>query len=253
MRLEDTVIVVTGASSGLGKTMADAFVDEGARVVCGARTEPRLSDAVTTIDAGPGEAIGVSADVSEIDDVNRLMTAARETYGPIDVLVNNAAIHQETLTGDPEMRRVDQVSVATWDAIVATNLRGTFLCSRAVLPEMRERDAGRLIHLSSGMGSHGRARWGPYVATKHAVEGLGDTIARECEGTGVSSVLFRPPGGGVFTETRKGIRDPADMAHEPDVVAEPGVQLAAGDGDNGGRYVGTEDGTTFVEYDRSDV
>lgn len=251
MRLEDTVIVITGSSTGLGKAMADAFVREGAHVVCSARTESRLNDAVAEINNGPGKAIGISADVRDETDIDRLVAETESEFGPIDVFVNNAGILQDTVTA--EHRRIDEISTDVWDTIIETNLRGVFLCSRAVLPDMRQRGEGRLIHLSSGMGSHGRARWGPYVASKYGVEGLADTIALECEGTGVSSVLFRPPRGGVYTENRDHSLNPEDVAHEPAVIAEPAVKLASGAGTNGDRYAGSADGTSLVPYSRSET
>lgn len=250
MRLDGTTIVVTGASSGLGRSMAAAFVEDGARVVCSSRSESRLREAVDSMD-GPGEALAVAADVRSPESVAEMVEAAREAYGPIDALVNNAGVTQETVTGDPERRTIDSLSVETWDAILETNLRGAFLCTRAVLPAMLERDSGRVVHVSSGMGGEGRAGFAPYVASKFGLEGFHESLALELDGTGVSTHTFRPPRGGVFTESRRlGGQTPDDYAHGADVVAEPAVQLLADDPVNGGRYVATEDGDGYVEYAR---
>lgn len=253
MRLDGTVIVVTGASGGLGRAIAAAFVADGARVVCSSRSESRLAGAVDSM-TGVGEAAAVAADIRSREDVERLVEAAKETFGPIEVLVNNAGVNQQTVTGDPERKPVSDLPVDAWDAVLGTNLRGTFLCTRAVLPGMLDRDEGLLVHASSSMGSRGRARRAPYVASKFGIEGLHETLALEFEGTGVASTTFRPPRGGVFTESRGEMgmtRD--DYEHDADVVAEPAVQLVADGGRNGGRYVAAADGESYAEYERLDV
>ncbi len=250
MRLDERTIVVTGGSSGLGKAAADAFVSEGASVVVAGRTPERLDEAVASF-SGPGEARGVRADVRSWDDVSGLIEAAEDAFGPLDVLLNNAGVTGYLVRESPESPGVQDVAVDTWRTVVETNLSGAFHCSKAALSRMVARDDGRLIHVSSGMGSHGRAGWAPYVASKHGLEGLAETIALEVEDTGVDSVVFRPPSGGVHTETRdRAGRTEEEFAHEPAVVAEPLVQLAAGAGENGGRYVGTDDGEELEPYSR---
>mgnify|MGYP006305989803 CR=1 FL=1 len=119
---------------------------------------------------------------------------------------------------------------------------------------MRARDAGRLIHTSSGHGVTGRADRSAYVASKFGLEGFHESLARELADTGVDSMTIRPPGGGLCTEraTRYG-RDPDSFTHDdPTVVAEAAVQLAEAGGENGGRYRATPDGDGFVTYSRAD-
>ena len=201
-----------------------------------------------------GDARGVQADVRSWDDVSELIEAAEDAFGPMDVLLNNAGVTGNLVRGSPESPAVQDVALDTWETVVETNLSGAFHCSKAALSQMVARDAGRLIHVSSGMGSHGRAGWAPYVASKHGLEGLAETIALEVEDTGVDSVVFRPPGGGVHTESHERAgRTAAEFTHEPDVVAEPLVQLAAGAGENGGRYVGTQDGEGLESYSREEM
>lgn len=246
MRLENRVIVVTGATSTVSKAMAEAFVDEGARVVCSAPVEPSLNAVVEDLQ-GDGEVIGVPANISDTDDVDQLVTTARDTYGPIEVLVNNAVGHRAMDNSD-ERWRVDEQPVEVWDDVVARTVRGSFLCSRAVLPEMRDRREGRVIHFTSRLGHHGQPKWGPHVSSTHAVEGLHKTIALESEGTGVDSVLFGSPRGGIYMGTNS-----ERTSIDPFVVSEPAVQLAAGVGENGEYYVASEDGKSLVSYDDSDV
>lgn len=253
MRLEEHTIVVTGGSSGIGKAAADAFVSEGASVVIAGRTPERLEAAVDSF-GGPGEASGVQADVRSWEDVDELMAITEDAYGSIDVVLNNAGVTGQLVRGDAEEPSVDTLDRETWETVIDTNLDGAFYCAKAALVRMVERDRGRLIHVSSGMGSHGRAGWAPYVASKHGLEGLAETIALEVEDGGVDSVLFRPPGGGVHSAKREEAgRTRDDSRHEPSVVREPLVQLAAGAGENGGRYVGTADGEGFETYSREEL
>lgn len=246
MRLNDTTAVVTGASAGLGKSMAHALVTEGASVVYSSFDEEQLAAAVGELppDAA-GEATAVPADVRSWDDVRHLVTAAREAFGPIDVWFNNAGVQQVTAGGD-RRRPLHEVPVGLWDAVIETNLRGPFLCSKAVLSGMLQRGEGRLVHTTSGAGSEGRANQTPYVASKHGLEGLAASLALELGDTGVESILFRPPGG-IYTESRSYNEPSRYQFQSTEIVAEPAVQLASGAGENGGRYVGTADGTGFVE------
>lgn len=252
MRLRNTTVVVTGASSGLGKAMATAFVEEGASVACASRSEDRLSAAVAGM-TGDGEAIAVPTDVRSPDAVSGLVEETAGRFGPIDVLVNNAGVMQLDVDEEGAERPVAAVRVDAWDAVVETNLRGPFLCSRAALPGMLERDAGRLVHVSSGHGASGRANRAPYVASKFGLEGFHESLALELEDTGVSSVALRPPDGGVYTERRGQLgRSPEEFRHRsPDVIREAAVRLAAGEGENGGRYQVTQDGEGYVEYERA--
>lgn len=241
MRLDGTTIVVTGAAGGLGNAMASAFAAEGANVVGVDTDEDRL---IAAVDAFDGDAVAVPTDVRSWDDVRDTIETARAAHGEIDVLVNNAGVQQRTAGGDRREPVVD-VPVDIWETVVETNLTGVFHCTKAVLPGLLDRDDGRLIHVSSGAGERGRANRSPYVASKHGVEGFAASLALELEGSGVESLVFRPPGGGIFTESRSH-RDPEDFTHDsPTIVAEPMIQLAAGAGENGGRYVGTDDGEGF--------
>lgn len=252
MRLADHTIVVTGGSAGLGRAMAEAFVGEGARVVIAGRTESKLRDASDACD-GPGSITGVRADVRSWDDVRNLIEESEETYGPIDTFVNNAGVTGQILRQENVTPPVAEVDVDTWETLIDINLNGVFRCTRAVLPRMLERDEGRLVHVSSGMGIAGKSGWGPYVASKHGLEGLAETLALELEDTGVNSMTLRPPGGGVHTESREEIgRSRADASHEAGVIADAAVALAAGEGENGGRYVATADGDGLDTYSRGD-
>lgn len=252
-RLADRTVVVTGASSGMGRAMATGFVAEGARVVFSSNDPDRLE--ATVEDLGPDaadRAADVPADVRSWDDVRALVRDATDRFGAIDVWVNNAGVTQLHTDPDHVRRHVVDLPVASWDAVVDTNLRGPFLCSKAVLPGMLERGRGRLLHVSSSHGFRGRAGRAPYAASKFGLEGFHESLALELDGTGVDSIAVRPPAGGVYSERFGEIgREPDSFAFEsPDLIVETAVRLAAGGGENGGRYVADPDGGGFSAYAR---
>lgn len=242
MRLDGSTIVVTGAAHGIGRSMARGFVAEGAHVAGVDIDGAALEEAVAGFD-GSGEVIAITADVRSWADVRAMVDEARHELGPVDVLVNNAGVKQLTLAGDEQPSWA--VPIESWDRVLETNIRGPFLCTRAVVPKMLDRGAGRLIHITSGHGRSARARRAPYVASKFGLEGFHRTLARELAGTRVASLAFTPPGGGVRTREAAFVDTPTSLDHAPEVVIEPTVRLAAGEGENGGRYVGTPDGTGF--------
>jgi 3-oxoacyl-[acyl-carrier protein] reductase len=239
MRLEDTAVVVTGAAHGIGRAMAGGFVREGARVAALDIDVAALTEAVAGFD-GAGQAKAFDVDVRDPTAIESVVERARRAHGPAEVLVNNAGVKQLTVTG--EEHPTWAVDVDTWDTVVGTNLHGAFYCARAVLPAMLDRDAGRLIHVTSGHGRSARVRRAPYVASKFGLEGFHRTLARELAATGVDSIAFAPPGGGVRTREADVVDDPSALAHDPAVVVEPAIQLVAGAGENGDRYQGTADG-----------
>ena len=246
MRLTDTVAVVTGAASGLGEQFTRAFVDEGAAVVAVDKAADRLDETLASID-GPGAVHGVAADVRDPESVEQTIEEVHGVFGEVTLLVNNAGVKQLTLGS--EEHRVQDIPVDLWNTVIDTNLGGTFLFTRGVLPALLDGDDGRVIHVTSGHGQKGRIGRAPYVASKHAVEGFHRTLALELDDTGVDSLLFTPPGGGVRTREATFVDDPTSMDHDPSVVREPIVRLATGEGRNGGRYRGTPDGTDLEETD----
>lgn len=239
---EDTVIVITGASRGLGYQMAAAFADHGATVVCSARTEDTLAQAVAKLSdrTRTGDVRAVPADIREESDVKALFETVEDAYGGADVLINNAGVNDAGLTGG-EKPPVHEIPTWLWDTIMETNLRGAFLCTRAALPRMLERNRGIILHISSGMGREGRANRGAYVASKFGLEGLHKSLADELEGTDVDSIVL-DPGGGVNTDGFSSHLNKSTRSErlDPDIVVEPALSLAAGKGVNGGRYIATE-------------
>lgn len=249
MRLADRTIILTGGASGLGNSMAHAFVEEGAQVVCADVDEQRLDDTVAELTDAGGDAIGVRTDVRSWESAQALIETALDAFGNIDILVNNAGVQQRTAGGETRAPVVD-VRVDIWEQVIETNLTGTFHCTKAVLPHLLDADAGRIIHISSGAGTEGRANRSPYVSSKFGIEGFHECLADELAGTGVESVTLRPPGGGIATPSRSH-RDPEEFTHHtPDVIREPAVLVASGEVENGGRYLGTDDGEGLTTYSK---
>jgi NAD(P)-dependent dehydrogenase (short-subunit alcohol dehydrogenase family) len=192
--LDGKVAIVTGGGTGIGRGIAMALAEAGARVViCGRRKAP-LGESAETIWKAGGGAVSVQADVSQPKDVDRLIRKTQDTYGPVDILVNNAGIGG----GAP----IHTHDIGTWDRILAVNLRGPFLTCRAVLPSMRQRRSGHIINISSESGLEYYQGDGAYGVSKHALNALGEYIQRENQDLGIRVDTICP--GMVVTEMSKG-------------------------------------------------
>lgn len=172
MGLENKVAVVTGASRGIGRAIALELAAHGAKVVVNYSGSVGLADAVVEeIKGAGGEAIAVQANVADADSVQSLMKMAIDTFGSLDILVNNAGITRDNLL----MRMKEE----EWDDVLNTNLKGVFLCTKAVTRQMMKQRAGRIINISSIVGVAGNAGQANYVAAKAGVIGLTKTCAQE--------------------------------------------------------------------------
>ncbi|NUC73512.1 SDR family oxidoreductase [Haloterrigena sp. SYSU A558-1] len=220
--LADDVIVVTGASRGLGRAMVERFSDEGARVVLTARDEERMDEIATDL---PGESLVVPADVRDADAVERAVARTIEEFDRVDTLVNNAGV---SLLGMYDGRnRLEEISEEDWDTVLEVNLKGVFLFTRAVLPHMYERESGNIVNVSSGLGRHSIAGAGPYVSSKWGLEGLTRTTALEAEDRGVNANAV-DPGGRVDTAIWDHLPDDErEEILDPDVMNDAAVLLAA--------------------------
>ena len=163
-RLKDKIAVITGSGMGLGQEMALLFNREGARVVIFDINETAGRETVRQIREQEGEAIFVRGDVSNPDDATKLVGDAVDAYGGIDILVNNAGVQVE--------KNVPDTTEAEWDYVLGVNLKGTFLCSKAAIPEMRRQGGGSIICISSISGLTGQPNQASYNASKHGVIGL---------------------------------------------------------------------------------
>ncbi len=172
MNLTNKIAVVTGASRGIGRAIALELAKQGAKVVVNySGSEERALLVVGEIKAAGGEAIAVQANVADADSVAQLMNTTLETFGSIDILVNNAGITRDNLL----MRMKED----EWDDVMNTNLKGVFLCTKAVSRQMMKQRQGRIINISSIVGVAGNAGQANYVAAKAGVIGLTKTTAKE--------------------------------------------------------------------------
>ncbi len=172
IRLSDRVAVVTGGSRGIGRAISLSLATTGATVVVNYRGNQAAADeTVATIVAAGGHAVAIQADVANGEDVERLFKEVNERFGRIDILVNNAGITRDTLM----LRMKDD----DWDAVMDTNLRGLFLCTRAVLRPMTRARWGRIINITSVVGLMGNAGQANYAAAKAGIIGFTKSVARE--------------------------------------------------------------------------
>ncbi|TGR17942.1 MULTISPECIES: SDR family NAD(P)-dependent oxidoreductase [unclassified Mesorhizobium] len=192
MRLKDKVAVITGAGSGLGRAIAQRFVEEGATVLIADINEEAVNETVDEIRSSGGQASGLRVDVSRREDTQEMARVAAERHGRIDILVNNAGISRyrpfSTMTGDD------------WDAVLNVDLKGVFFCSQSTAPYMVQQKYGRVVNISSasGTGAAPHATGGSpggiaaYASAKAGVNQLTKTLARELGPHGVTVNAIAP-------------------------------------------------------------
>jgi NAD(P)-dependent dehydrogenase (short-subunit alcohol dehydrogenase family) len=177
-KLKGRIALVTGAASGIGKAIAIAFAREGADVIVADKVaEIHAAEVLAGIRGHGGEALFVHTDVSNEESVRSMADAALARFGRVDILVNNAGIFTESL--------IENMPIDDWDRVVNTNLRGTFLCTRALIGQMLDRGDGRIINIASQLGQVGGKSVGHYAASKAGIIGLTKSLAREVAPRGV--------------------------------------------------------------------
>lgn len=185
MRLKDRVVIVTGASRNIGRVYSLGLAAEGARVAAADILD--ASETVREIEHAGGEALAVSVDVSDETATQRMAAAVHRRFGRIDALVNNAALYQ-----DLAMKPFSEISADEWDRVMAVNLRGTFLCCKAVVPYMKAQRYGRVVNIASNTVFKGTPGLIHYVSSKAGVLGFTRTLARECGGFGIHVNCLAP-------------------------------------------------------------
>lgn len=184
-RLDGKTAIVTGGARNIGAVYARALAAEGARVVITDVLDG--APAVQAIAEAGGQAVSVMADVSREEDTLRLAQTALDAFGRIDVLVNNAAIYLSI-----HRRPFYEISAEEWDRVTAVNIKGVFLCAKAVFPHMRTQGGGRIVNISSNTVMAGTPDFLHYIASKSALVGMTRSMARELGAFGISVNAIAP-------------------------------------------------------------
>lgn len=195
--IKDKVIIITGASSGIGAVSAVELAKNGAKLVLGARRADKLAKVESEIKALGDEAVSVTTDVSKKEDVINLAKVALDKFGRIDVLVNNAGVMHLSMF---ESLRVDE-----WDSMIDINIKGVLYGIAAVLPTMQKQKSGHIINISSVAGIKTAPTCGVYSATKFAVRAISEALRQEVGGD-IRSTVIMP--GSVQSELKDSVKDP---------------------------------------------
>ena len=188
LNLEGKTVIVTGGASGIGKAVAQGFLNAGSNVVIS-----DMAPEAPEMDEAAGKLLYVKTDVTKVADVEAMVEKAKETFGTIDVLVNNAGINIPRLLVDPKDPKGQyELDEAVWDKVCNVNLKGVFFCAQAVGRVLVEKGEGVIINMSSESGLEGSEGQSVYAATKNAVNSLTRSWAKELGKQGVRVVGVAP-------------------------------------------------------------
>jgi 3-oxoacyl-[acyl-carrier protein] reductase len=225
--LQDQVAIVTGASRGLGRAIAEALARCGAKVACVARSKEKLDETVAAITAAGGVAAAFECDVASGESIQQAVDAVIVKWEKLHILVNNAGITRDTL--------IPRMSDDQWDEVINTNLRGTFLFTRAVTRPMMQGRYGRIINISSVSGLVGNAGQANYSASKAGVIGFSRSVSKELASRNITVNVIAPGfietdmtsvlGEAVQEEVKK--RVPVKRLGQPEDIAAAAIYLAS--------------------------
>src|SRR6516165_5090210 len=196
--IEAKVVVITGASSGLGEATARLLCVQGASVVLGARRDDRLQSLAKELNSSGAKVFAVTTDVTQYDQVKRLVDRAVQTYGRIDVMIKNAGLMPQS--------PLERLKIDEWDRMIDVNIKGVLYGIAAALPYMKEQKAGHIINVSSVAGHKVAPGFAVYAATKFAVRALSEEVRQEVKPYNIRTTVISP--GAVATELLNSITEP---------------------------------------------
>jgi NADP-dependent 3-hydroxy acid dehydrogenase YdfG len=196
--ISDKVVVITGASSGLGEATARHLAQQGAKVVLGARRQDRIQALAKELAGGGGKAVAVTMDVTDRQQVQMLVDTAMESFGRVDVMINNAGLMPQAL--------LERLQVDEWERMIDVNLKGVLYGIAAALPIMKQQKFGHFINVSSVAGHKVGPGFAVYAATKFAVRALSEGLRQEVKPYNIRTTVISP--GAVATELPNSVSDP---------------------------------------------
>ncbi len=204
--IEGKVVVITGASSGLGEASARLLSAQGASVVLGARRHDRIQSLAGELTGSGGKAIALTTDVTHSEQVKKLVDAAVQAYGRIDVMINNAGLMPQA--------PLERLKIGEWDRMIDVNIKGVLYGIAAALPYMKQQKAGHIINVSSVAGHKVGPGFAVYAATKHAVRALSEGLRQEVKPYNIRTTVISP--GVVATELPNSVSEPdvAERIHK---------------------------------------
>lgn len=217
-KLDGKIALITGASRGIGKGIAEGFAREGAALILVARDLERLQQLEESLTAERRNVIAVQADVTDEQQVQAAFQRTMQLFGRLDILVNNAGVFD----GGP----LDELTLETWEKVMAVNLRGPFLCTREALRIMKPQQGGRIINIGSISAQRVRPNSAPYSTSKHGIWGLTQVTQLEGRPHGISCCCLHPGNVEVETlaDTQRRKQEPVMQAEE---LAEVAIAMAA--------------------------
>jgi NAD(P)-dependent dehydrogenase (short-subunit alcohol dehydrogenase family) len=191
-RLKDKVVLLVGATTGMGRVSAEMMAAEGAKVVVAGRTAALLDEVVSGIAAAGGQAVAARTDIADDEQVAAMVSTAVDTYGGLDVLVTNAAALDAETIGVDQVTDVVTQPVEVWERTFRVNTRGTMMCIKHAVPHMLERDGGSIVITSSASAIQSMATQGAYSASKAALHGLARHLAAAYGKRGIRCNVIAP-------------------------------------------------------------
>ncbi len=218
--IKGKVVAITGASSGIGKSIAIKLAMNGVNVVLGARNDGQLENVVEEIKNNGGKAVFLKIDVTNKDDLLQLVNTAVEQFGKLDVIVNNAGVAR--------ISRIDELDINSWDEMVDTNIKGVLYGMAAAIPVFKKQQSGHIVNIISTSGIKIMPTQGVYAGTKNAVRTIAEAFRQESDGdiriTGISPGYIKTDFSvkGVKTDEMKVATSKAveQLAISPEVIAD---------------------------------